>query len=328
MERPTPIYRLRTDFNLAIITLFGACSIVLILPFAVYRLLSGNMLAAALDTGLVVGILAPVAYAWRTGDTRRSGWVMALIYSSGSVASAALLGVVGLFWIYPTIFANFFLTGRRAAVLITAGTLLALLLFGKGFVNVSQMLSFVATSVLVSLLSFILANRTEAQRAQLEQQASRDPLTGIHNRRAMIEELALAVQLWQRQKIPVSLIILDIDHFKRINDTHGHAEGDATLIGLTELVRDSIRATDRFFRYGGEEFVLLLPGVAQSDISVIANALRERIASNLRAGGIAVTVSLGAAQLVDQEDWQSWLRRADQALYEAKSAGRNRVVLA
>jgi diguanylate cyclase len=319
--------RLRADFQLAIVTLFGGCSLLLIAPFAVYRALSGNWSVAALDTLIVLGILLPVMYAWRSGDTKRAGIVLVFIYSSGAVASAAMLGVVGLFWMYATILANFFLVSRRPAMVITAICLLVLVLLGKGFSDRPQMFSFLATTGLVSMLAFVLANRTESQRKKLELLATRDPLTGAYNRRVMTEELDIAVQAHKRHGTSMSLVILDLDHFKQINDQYGPADGDKVLIAFAQMVKQSTRAEDRFFRYGGEEFVLLLPAVAAPDLPAIAEKLRLRINMDLQCGDIGVTVSLGAAVLREGEDWQGWLRRADAALYKAKAAGRNAVVI-
>jgi diguanylate cyclase len=319
--------RLRGDFQLAIVTLFGACSVLLIFPFAIYRALTHNWPVATLDSLIVLGITLPVLYAWRTGDSKRPGIVLVVIYSSGAVISAAMLGVAGLFWMYATILANFFLVGRRPAAAITIVSLLILVFIGKGFSDTPQMLSFVCTSSLVSILAFVLANRTEAQRKQLERLATRDPLTGAYNRRVMTEELDIAVGAFKRHRTPMSLIILDIDHFKQINDRFGHAEGDKVLIALTHMINQTTRSADRFFRYGGEEFVLLLPAVSFEDLPAIAEKLRLRINMDLQCDDSGVTVSFGAASLREGEDWQAWLRRADGALYKAKAAGRNLVMI-
>lgn len=330
--------RLRADFQLSIITLFGVCSLLLILPFAIYRVLSGNWLVASLDFLLVIGIACPVIYAWRSGNYTNAGRILVLIYSSGAIASAVLLGVVGLFWMYATILANFFLVSRRTAVTVTAVSLIILVAAGKGFENTAQIFSFVATTGLVSTLAFILANRTEAQRVELELLATRDALTGIYNRRAMTRELSIAVESNKRhsslaeqatrQTSPISLIIFDLDNFKHINDERGHAEGDRVLVIFTLLISQCTRRIDHFFRYGGEEFVLLLPGVGMTELSVIAEKLRLKISSELRSAGEVITVSLGAAELRRDEGWQDWLRRADAALYAAKSSGRNCTVVA
>jgi diguanylate cyclase len=319
--------RMHNDFTLAIITLFGISSILIILPFAIFRLLTGNLTVAALDFSLVLGITAPVLYAWRTGKTAAAGITMVLFYSSGAVLSAMLLGVIGLFWIYPTILANFYLAGRRAASVITTLCVLSLAAHGDSFKDQIEILSFLATTLLVSTLAYVLANRTEAQRHALEQLAARDPLTGVANRRVMTEELAIATAAHAREPSSIALVMLDIDYFKRVNDEHGHSEGDRVLIALSQLVAHATRPTDRFFRYGGEEFVLLLPGCAAAELAIVAEKLRMEVSATLRTPSGAVTISLGATLLREGEDWQAWLRRADAALYRAKAAGRNRAVL-
>ncbi len=320
--------RLRTDFQLSIIMLFGVCSMLLILPFAIYRVMSENWLSATLDFSLVFGIACTIFYAWYSGNNTNAGRILVLTYSVGAVVSAEILGVSGLFWAYGAILANFFLLGRRAAVTITAISLIILVAMGKGFENTPQIFSFVATTGLVSTLAFILANRTEAQRVELELLATRDALTGIYNRRAMTQELSIAVEANKRHPGSNSLIILDLDNFKSINDKHGHAEGDRVLVNFAELITQSTRQIDRLFRYGGEEFVLLLPAVGSTELFAIAEKLRLKISNELRSEGAVVTVSLGAAELRGDEGWQDWLRRADDALYAAKSSGRNCTVVA
>jgi diguanylate cyclase (GGDEF)-like protein len=123
--------------------------------------------------------------------------------------------------------------------------------------------------------------------------------------------------------------MLDLDHFKRINDRHGHAVGDQVLIELTALVGASTRRVDRFFRYGGEEFVLLvnLQGGAQS-LDCVADKLVLKVAAELRCRGEPITVSIGGAALRPGDDVRVWLGRADAALYRAKDLGRSRAVIA
>lgn len=161
----------------------------------------------------------------------------------------------------------------------------------------------------------------------LETLATQDALTGVLNRRAMEQELQIAVEALRRDGSSFGLAMLDLDHFKRINDEHGHEAGDEVLIGFVGLVRHATRKVDRCFRFGGEEFVLLMPGIGSAALHGIDESLRIRIASELNYGGEPVTVSIGAAALRPGEDWQSWLARADAALYQAKHEGRNRTVI-
>lgn len=321
------LYRLRTDFQLAIITLIGTCGAVGLLPFAAYRFITGQLIVGIIDTTLALCIFASVAYAWRTGDTRRPGLFLMVVITIGATVVASIVGVPSLFWMYVALLANFFLADRRLAAVFTAMALVALGLHGKAFETMPQMISFLFTAALVSLFAFIFAARAESQRLQLEVLATRDPLTGTGNRRAMEQELQIAVETFKRSRVSFGLVMLDLDHFKRINDQDGHDVGDQVLIAFADLTRKSIRKVDRLFRFGGEEFVLLLPGTDVVGLQQVTANLRTRIASQLRSPAGPVTASLGAAILKPDEDWPSWLARADAAMYRAKESGRNRAVV-
>ena len=319
------LHRLRTDFQLAIITLFGACAVFGILPFAVYRFLNGQLIVAIVDSVMVSLIAAGVAYAWRTGDTRRPGLVVVVATTVGAVMVSSLLGVDGLFWMYAMILANFFLVGRRLAVSLTSVAVVGLVVHGVAFDNVAQSISFLLSALVVSLFAFTFAARTETQRMRLESLATRDPLTGTDNRRAMEQELLLAVESATRSGAAYAVVMLDLDFFKRINDEHGHEAGDRVLVAFADLVRRNTRKLDRLFRFGGEEFVLLLPGADPGALQRVTEQLRKRIATELVGPAGPVTCSLGASALLPGEDWPAWLARADAALYRAKQGGRNRV---
>jgi two-component system cell cycle response regulator len=163
------------------------------------------------------------------------------------------------------------------------------------------------------------------QNAKLAELASVDELTGVKNRRRFREDLDMYFALWSRHKTPLSLIMLDVDNFKKFNDAFGHPAGDDVLRGLARQLREGSRDHDVVARYGGEEFVLLLPSTPAVDAISIAERLRvriERMPSALRP----ITASLGVATTCDDLPACSALvEAADQALYRSKHAGRNRV---
>lgn len=168
--------------------------------------------------------------------------------------------------------------------------------------------------------------RDVSRRKALEQQllhlATTDPLTQALNRRAFEERALQALQRSQRQNLPLCLALLDLDHFKRVNDHHGHATGDAVLREFSALCREQARATDLFARFGGEEFVLLLP---DSHLDAAAQGL-ERLRVNLAENdlqGLRIRVSIGLAEWLPGETLEQLLQRADTALYSAKAAGRD-----
>lgn len=319
--------RLRSDFQLAIVMFFGGFAALGIVPFAIYRFVTGNFLAGAMDATIVVGIAAVVAYAWRSDDSRRAAIMLVLITNVGCIASATVLGLAGLFWTYPNLLVNFLLLNRRWAVLASTAVLAFLAIHGRAFDSTQELVMFLATTSMTSLFAFIFAFRTESQRQQLQSLALRDPLTGAQNRRAMEQELAIAIKRFDRDHVPVALAMLDLDHFKRINDRYGHEAGDEVLVAFTEVIQRSTRTIDRFFRFGGEEFVLLLPNADRTALRTIGDNLCAVVSRELRSHGETITVSIGAAGLQPGEDGHAWLARADAALYAAKDAGRNVTVV-
>jgi diguanylate cyclase (GGDEF)-like protein len=155
--------------------------------------------------------------------------------------------------------------------------------------------------------------------------ARTDPLSGALNRKGLADELTRLVRLGDGQTFPMTLVFIDIDHFKRINDAHGHDTGDQVIRGLSQLVRSAVQRDDLFARWGGEEFLLVFrdtPGLKGRDI---AERLRERIACAAWPDGLSVTCSFGVSEWRRGEDLNEGIKRADEAMYRAKQQGRDRV---
>jgi diguanylate cyclase (GGDEF)-like protein/PAS domain S-box-containing protein len=172
----------------------------------------------------------------------------------------------------------------------------------------------------------------EALNRALREQAVRDPLTGLHNRRYFDETIAREVASSSRAGEPLALLAVDIDHFKAVNDDHGHAVGDRVLTAIAAVLGARVRASDLACRFGGEEFVVVLPGAGLPTATRRAEALRRECAAarvdSGRGAPVRVTVSIGVAAARPGEPIDETLARADQALYAAKGAGRDCVVAA
>lgn len=164
--------------------------------------------------------------------------------------------------------------------------------------------------------------KTEAK--QLEKLAFFDELTGIANRRKIAEVLAKEVASAQRYQTPLSIIMFDIDYFKKINDQYGHNFGDITLKEVSSSVANTVRSSDSFGRWGGEEFLCILPNTKADVAFELAERLRLGISDSLIDNGPQITASFGIAQLLNLDNVDSFINRADQALYSAKEQGRNR----
>lgn len=165
-----------------------------------------------------------------------------------------------------------------------------------------------------------------AKNETLNEMAITDEMTGLNNRYYFDRRIGEEVERAERYDTPLALIIFDLDRFKQINDTWGHDIGDKVLISVTDVVRHSIRKPDILARWGGEEFVLLVPQTDLLGAAALSDELREVIAAAKHPGVSSVTASFGVAERITGEPYESWFRRADQALYQAKSKGRNCVV--
>ncbi len=194
-------------------------------------------------------------------------------------------------------------------------------------------------AIMLALVSFVLAvtlflareiSRRARAEDKLEELATTDALTGLRNRRKFDIEIDSEWRRATRHKMPVSLLMIDADHFKSYNDTFGHQAGDEMLVGIAICISDSVRrAGDCAVRYGGEEFAVLLPGLAAADAVDVAETIRLKV-QQWSEGPTVATVSIGVASLTPAptSTGRSCVKAADTALYAAKSGGRNQSVLA
>jgi diguanylate cyclase (GGDEF)-like protein len=173
--------------------------------------------------------------------------------------------------------------------------------------------------------------RLEAALVRIENMAGHDELTGVFNRRTLVEVLKQQKYRVDRYGKTFSVLIVDIDHFKRINDSHGHHAGDVVLRSFAHAAASSLRDTDVFGRYGGEEFMVIVEQTPLDRSNVVAGRIcelaRELVFDEL-ASGLHISVSIGGAEYLPREEWQETVNRADQALYRAKQSGRDRFELA
>jgi diguanylate cyclase len=176
-------------------------------------------------------------------------------------------------------------------------------------------------------------NRLEEQAAEIEAHISRsltDPLTGLPNRREFNDRLEERMAAWNRRQEPFSLLMVDVDHFKKLNDAYGHLAGDQVLAAIGRALRGAVRREDAVARYGGEEFAILLPNTSLDQaVNVVQNVhdAIARVAVHHGGQNIVVTVSGGLAMIAAGEHANSLIGRADAALYAAKAAGRDRTLV-
>ncbi|MYM96588.1 GGDEF domain-containing protein [Duganella vulcania] len=310
-----------------ILMLLCALTIPSILPFGVYRLVQRQWLSAAVDLALVLAMLAVIVHVWRTGRHRVAGFCVTLFYSAGLLATVYLRGISLIYWVYPTMIACYFVLRPRVAVAINSVTLVALVAILVSQMAVLNLLTIIVTIGLVNLFAYIFAYRTGEQNKALHTEVELDFLTGIGNRRALDRKLAEHADE-RRPQLPACLLLLDLDHFKQVNDTHGHAAGDQALRRLAEVMRLHTRSTDRLFRYGGEEFAVIANGAGLNAASRLADNLRAAVAGATLIDGHPLTVSIGVAFMDKRGTPAGWLEQADTMLYAAKQGGRDTVRVA
>ena len=288
------------------------------------------------DPGLMVlqnlYALLAISFAYITLDPSERGMVLVLI---------ALVIVFGMYTHAPRLSV---MNGVLAMVLLGAamGVLssvdptyyppqLELLRFG---VMLGSLPVLIFTAYLISSWRQRLSTqRRELQQAldQVQQLATRDALTGLYNRRHMQEKLAYAAQRFLRYGERFTVALIDLDHFKRINDEHGHVVGDQALMAFASAASMVLRDTDTLARWGGEEFLFLMPNTSPQKATIALDRVRDALASvtvSQAAPQLRLRFSAGLALCLGQEGTDATLERADQALYQAKSAGRHRSVVA
>lgn len=281
-------------------------------------------------TLVVVLAYAIDAWAIRKGQRPPIPFAFLLLPMGASMGiSVAVQGFHGALWAYPAALACYFVLSWR-----TANIFVVLLLFGGTamvyrYVDVGMAMRFFASFALTAAVAnCILRVISELQR-ELQSQAIIDPLTGAFNRRHMENRLAEVAELGGRNAGGSTILLIDIDHFKRINDQFGHASGDAVLSKLSSLIKEHTRKTDELFRMGGEEFLLLLPETSAADSMTVAENIRRAIETADWLGDYPpVTISVGVSQRELNEKMDEWIKKADRALYRAKKMGRNNVVCA
>jgi diguanylate cyclase (GGDEF)-like protein len=235
------------------------------------------------------------------------------------------VGVVTLYWFYPIFFVAYFFSDRffvRIQILCAFSILIpySFYLFDNEVV-----IRFLSTLFALCCFSDILIGLQTRLQNRMAELIIRDPLTNAYNRRHMNSSIQIVIEEIKRGLDSASLLWLDIDHFKMVNDQFGHEVGDQVLIKLVDILHKRQRQVDYVFRAGGEEFVLLLKNTELKQALLLADDLRKHVSEAVWSEEQKITISLGVAQYQLGEFSDEWLKRADDHMYEAKNLGRNRV---
>jgi len=306
----------------------SAFTTVVITPFAFIRFNQNEWGIGIVDLIISVCMISIFTYVYKTHRVALPSAVLAIMFSLGILLSVIVKGIGNIYWVYPVIVSSYYLLTMKWAVILSSMTIA--LLFPTLYTTLDslELIKIVATMLATGGFALLFSKSVAAQHKLLEDLATKDSLTGAGNRRALTDKLAELISLQTRQQSKMSLIILDLDHFKSVNDDYGHLVGDQILIRVSEILAGRLRGADAIYRFGGEEFVIL-PFDLKLELAVkLAEQLRILVENNVLTPNKPVTISLGVAEFEQDETADKWLKRADDALYAAKEAGRNRVCTA
>lgn len=301
-------------------------ALIAVIPLVLLQWDQGNrMLSALLVVFCLNAVLAIAFLRWRRSYFLAS-WPFVILAAANAIYSTLINGYAGLYWAYPCVAAAFFLLPMRSAVIINS--VFVITISAISFMTLPEAdfwritFSLGLTCVFVMIFAWLIGRL----QTELTHLATTDPLTGCLNRSQLADILNHQIQIRERYERVSSLILLDLDYFKQINDKWGHLTGDKVLQEFALRMRQRLRDSDQMFRVGGEEFMLVLPETRQKDAAQLADQLLQAVRTETFFKEIKVTASAGVSEVTKGETWSTWLNRADQALYSAKSQGRNCIV--
>ncbi len=313
------------DYRNRIILPVGITALLLLTIFAINNLLQGRF-----DIGLFIlfaqAVLLVVVLALRRGKPSPVPFgVVVLLMLICVLFAVVRQGIIGALWGFPVVLICYFMLPRRLALLFSLAIIVTLTLFVAHWVSFVLSTRIFATMLLTVIMINIVLNVVGELQEALMRQALTDPLTGSFNRRRMEQTLEHMVEQGKRRAPNNVMLMIDIDHFKAINDRLGHEAGDQVLRKIVAVINGRKRVVDMLFRIGGEEFIILLLDTNTTDAFAVADDLRLRIEQAPMLQDQKVTVSVGICAQRAGQSADEWIRCADTAMYRAKRNGRNRV---
>jgi diguanylate cyclase (GGDEF)-like protein len=299
----------------------------LLTPFMLNHLRQGRI---PLGIGTLVIVLTLTTMAWLGSRGRHYPWLTFLGLPPAVLVFILIAfreqAVIGALWCYPAVLTFYFTLPEKKAWAANAALYAGAVPMAWLTLETSVAARVAATLLGVSVFSAIFVRVIDGQHPALQERAVRDSLTGLHNRTLLATTLEQATEQARRSGTPMTLLALDLDDFKAVNDEHGHLVGDDVLRGVADVLRARLRKSDLAFRLGGEEFLAFLYGTDEEQGRRVAEELRAGIEARPMIPSRPVTVSIGVASFTGDEAWEAWMRRCDRKLYDAKARRRNRIV--
>lgn len=316
------------SIELSVMNYIGGLTAAVVAGFSVYRFFTGDFSGGLVNAVIVVMLSTSLLL----GRTRKFApyalMLFGAVISAAALMSALMVSPNGLLWAYLVLWVNFLILPRYLALAFNAAIIIILGTHLRLFDSLLHQISWITVALLISGFGLVFTAQLRRQRRMLSKLATLDPLTGSGNRRLMQHHLEAAVAVYRRNKRTSTIMVLDLDHFKEVNDNHGHEAGDQTLERFAASVNKALRTEDGLYRLGGEEFVILFRDMDAESARTSLPELHKRLSGKIEGPEGPLRFSAGAAVLAPGEGWSQWLGRADDALYRAKNSGRDRLEIA
>ncbi len=314
-----------TNFRLNFEMYFGFATFLLLFPYVINHLLQSRFMMAATTFSIVLlSSLNSISIFRRRTKIFPFAYFFVLILTTLAIG-LVLQGATIIYWYYPFAFIVLSIAEHRQARIMLALSILVFVpaVFYSADTGIAARFS--VTYIMVCIFGDIVVRLLDKAQAQQALLTLTDPLTGAFNRRSFLNTLGDAAESCRRGIGTASLIAIDIDHFKKINDTLGHKAGDDALKGVVNALLKRKRKLDKVFRTGGEEFIVLAHNIEPGESIAFADSLRVAVEQADILDGQVITISIGVVDYSTELSIDDWIRQTDANLYEAKRRGRNRV---
>ncbi len=303
-------------------------TVIWILPFTLYRFYRNEWLIAVVDLVVAVSMAFIFIFVYKTSKVKIVSIALILIAIVGNIISFYIKGVSQIYWVYPAMLVAYYLIDPNKGVILNSFLLLFYL--PKLYTSIDSITfsTILITVIITNIIAYVFASSLRKQEAILLKFASEDYLTSTGNRRALDESIQKLHAQLKNHDLTASLVLLDIDNFKNINDQFGHIVGDQVLVNLSTLLKDHCHQNTEIFRYGGEEFLVLCKHFTLKDTYKMAEQYRRLVKNKIQVKNNSISISIGVAEYIKEESIKDWIHRVDLALYQAKNQGKDRTIKA
>jgi len=319
------IYMLKRTAPEKVLLSLSLLATVTISPFMFLRWLNGDITLAIINGIISLTAIIFFIFIYITRKIEIAQKIFSIFLASAVLTTTFIKGESQVLWAFPAVIAIYYLMPLKLAKITTTLLVIILSIIIYPKVELISLISIFATTGLTAALSFVIFRSYHEKQHELSLLASIDALTSSGNRRALDLKLSEVIASQQRETSTICLILIDLDEFKEINDSHGHAVGDQILVTVCELITKHTRVLDTLYRFGGDEFIIMPLKMNLATARILAEKIRCLIEQHSFVNNIKLTLSIGVAEYKINDTLDSWISRADAALYKAKENGRNSV---